>query len=180
MLIRKRPQDIPGGGCAPPAPSPWIRPCELPAAIGDLRELRLLWLSNNQFVGLPTSIQRLTKLEMLFLVRNKLTEIPAEIGDLRELRELSMNNNQLVGLPTSIQRLTKLEELDLRENKLTELTAEIGDLRELRGLWVSHNPLTVDAIRRALKLRKKGVRVFGVAGKHGGYCSYLEVRKKPR
>ena len=60
-------------------------------------------------VGLPTSIQRLTKLEKLDLDGNKLTELPAEISDLRELRELSMSNNQLVGLPTSIQRLTKLK-----------------------------------------------------------------------
>ena len=57
-------------------------------------------------VGLPTSIQRLTKLEKLDLDGNKLTELPAEISD---FRELSMSNNQLVGLPTSIQRLTKLK-----------------------------------------------------------------------
>ena len=60
-------------------------------------------------VGLPTSIQRLTKLEKLDLDGNKLTELPAEISDLRELRELRMSNNQLVGFPTSIQRLTKLK-----------------------------------------------------------------------
>ena len=63
-------------------------------------------------VRLPTSIQRLTKLEKLDLDGNKLTELPAEIteiSDLRELRELSMSNNQLVGFPTSIQRLTKLK-----------------------------------------------------------------------
>ena len=138
-------------------------------------------MSDNRLVGLPTSIQRLTKLQLLHLDRNKLTELPAEIGDLRELSwVLSVNNNQLVGLPSSIQRLTKLERLYLDENKLTELPAEIGDIRELRELDVSQNPLTVDAIRRALKLRKKGVHVYGVAGKHSRYCSCLEVRKKLR
>ena len=150
----------------------------LPAEIGDLRELRMLSVRNNQLVGLPTSIQRLTKLERLYLDGNKLTELPAEIGDLRELRMLSVRNNQLVGLPTSIQRLTKLERLYLDGNKLTELPAEFGDLRELRELSVSQNPLNVDAIRRALKLRKKGILVGGVAGKHSGYFSFLEVRKK--
>ena len=45
-------------------------------------------MSNNQLVGLPTSIQRLTKLEKLDLSGNKLTELPAEISDLGELREL--------------------------------------------------------------------------------------------
>ena len=44
-------------------------------------------MNNNQLVGLPTSIQRLTKLEVLNLSGNKLTELPAEIGDLRELRD---------------------------------------------------------------------------------------------
>ena len=72
-----------------------------------------------------------------------------------------MRNNQLVGLPTSIQRLTKLEELDLSGNKLTELPSEISDLRELS---VIRNPLTADAVRRALKLRRKGVLVRGVVG----------------
>ena len=152
---------------------------ELPAEIGDLRELRELGVSFNQLVGLPTSIHRLTKLERLYLDGNKLTELPAEIGDLRELRDLLVSNNQMVGLPASIQRLTKLEWLNLDVNKLTELPAEISDLRELRELSVNRNPLTVDAIRRALKLRKNGVRVYGVAGEHSGYCSYLEVRKKP-
>ncbi|CAH3180149.1 unnamed protein product, partial [Porites lobata] len=99
----------------------------------------------------------------LYLNGNKLTELPAEISDFRELRELSISDNQLVGLPTSIQRLTKLERLYLSGNKLTELPAEISDLRELRELSVIRNPLTVDAVRRALKLRKKGVLVHGVA-----------------
>ena len=84
-----------------------------------------------------------------------------------------MSYNQLVGLPTSIQGLTKLEWLDLNGNKLTELPAEIGDLRKLGMLTVSHNPLTFEAIRRAWKLRKKGVLVSGVAGKHSGYCSLI-------
>ena len=151
---------------------------ELPAEIGDLRELRLLNVRNNQLVGLPTSVQRLTKLERLYLFENKLTELPAEIGDLRELRTLSVRDNHLIDLPTSIKRLTKLEELELTRNKLTELPAEIGDLRELRFLSVIHNPLTVDGIRSTLKLRKEGVfLVGGVAGEHSGYVSYLEVRK---
>ena len=108
---------------------------------------------------------------------NKLTELPAEIGDLRELRKLNVSNNQLVGLPTSIHRLTKLEELDLNVNNLTELPAEIGDLRELCLLNVSRNPLTVDAIRCALKSRKKGVCVSGVAGKHSGITVIWKFEK---
>ena len=42
-------------------------------------------------------------------------------------------------------------------NKLAELPADIGDLKELRSLSVSGNPLTVDAIKFALKLEKRGL-----------------------
>ena len=76
-----------------------------------------------------------------------------------------MNDNQLVGLPTTIQRLTKLKELSLVANKLKELPAEVCDLRELTHLYVGGNPLNVDAIRCALKLKKKGVYVaIDIAG----------------
>ena len=148
---------------------------ELPAEVGDVKTLRDLRVSKNQLVGLPSSIQRLTKLEGLHLSGNKLTELSAEIGDLRDLRVLSVSYNQLVGLPTSIQRLTKLEELYLDGNKLKELPSEIGDLsdlRELKVLSVSHNPLTVDSIRWALKLRKSGVLVGGFEGEHSSSLVY--------
>ena len=129
---------------------------ELPAEIGDLRELRWLIVNDSHLVGLPTSIRGLTKLERLYLDANKLAELPAEIGDLRELRELRVSHNHLVGLPTSVQSLTKLERLYLDGNKLTELPAEIGDLRELRELRVSNNQLVglPTSIQRLTKLER--------------------------
>ena len=145
----------------------------VPDAVTELSEIKKLVLQKNNLIELPASISKLKNLIVLVLDNNKITELPAEIGDLRELRELWVSNNQLVGLPTSIQRLTKLERLYLDGNKLTELPAEIGDLRKLRILTVSDNPLTVEGIRRALKLATKGVLVFGVTGKHSRYCSLI-------
>ena len=114
-------------------------------------------MTNNQLVGLPTSIQKLNRLSQLYLEGNNLTELPAEIGDLKELWELRVSNNQLVCLPTSIQKLNRLVWLHLDGNNLTELPAEIGDLKELRKLYVGGNPLTIDAIKFALKLEKSGL-----------------------
>jgi len=114
-------------------------------------------VSNNQLVGLPTSIQKLNRLELLYLDGNNLSELPAEIGDLKELRLLSVSNNQLVCLPTSIQKLNRLQRLYLDGNNLSELPAEIGALGELRNLYVGGNPLTIDAIKFALKLEKRGL-----------------------
>ena len=78
-------------------------------------------VSNNQLVGLPTSIQKLNMLSWLSLNGNNLTELPAEIGDLKELRELSVRNNQLVGfvdrlgkLPSKEQQLSRTQHFILR------------------------------------------------------------------
>ena len=80
-----------------------------------------LTVSYNQLVGLPTSIQKLNRLQWLRVNANKLTELPSEIGDLKELRGLNVSDNQLVCLPTSIQKLNTLNILYLHKNNLTEL-----------------------------------------------------------
>ena len=62
---------------------------------GDLKELRDLSVSDNQLVGLPTTIQKLNSLGSLHLDGNKLTELPAEIGDLKGLWSLRVSGNHL-------------------------------------------------------------------------------------
>ena len=53
-------------------------------------------------------------------------------------------------------------------------TADIVVIWKFEKNRVSRNALTVKAIRRALKLRNKGVLVLGVAGKHGGFKSAVK------
>ena len=102
---------------------------ELPAGVGDLMELTTLDLSENQLVGLPTTIKKLNKFKELYLDVNKVTELPPEIFYLKELIALNVGMNQLVVLPSNIPKLSKLMWLMLDKNKLTELPAEIGDLK---------------------------------------------------
>ena len=66
----------------------------------------VLNVSNNQLVGLPQIA--LNMLEALYLDNNRFTELRTSVGDLKELRVLKMRNNQLVGLSSSIQKLSKL------------------------------------------------------------------------
>ena len=68
---------------------------ELPSEISELKELRRLYVSNNQLVSFPTCIQKLNQLEELHLSDSKLTELPSEIGDLQELRKLNVSGNPL-------------------------------------------------------------------------------------
>ena len=66
----------------------------------------VLNVSNNQLVGLPQIA--LNMLEALYLDNNRFTELRTSVGDLKELGVLKMRNNQLVGLSSSIQKLSKL------------------------------------------------------------------------
>ena len=66
---------------------------EIPAEIGNLKELRLLDISNNELVHLPTSMKKLDYLEKLYLGYNKLTALPTEIGDLTNLKEMYVRGN---------------------------------------------------------------------------------------
>ena len=92
---------------------------ELPAEIGDLKELMKLSVSNNQLVGLPTSIQKLNRLEKLKLDGNNLTELPAEIGDLKKLRDLFVSGNPLI--VEAIKFALKLEKRGLS----TDIAGEV-------------------------------------------------------
>ena len=53
--------------------------------IGNLTNLRYLYLSSNQLTKLPREIGNLTNLEKLYLSNNRLTELPREIGNLTNL-----------------------------------------------------------------------------------------------
>jgi len=95
---------------------------EIPPEIGNLENLDLLWLSENQLTGeIPSSIGDLTNLWFLDLMLNQLTgEIPPEIGNLTNLTYLRLGVNQLSGeIPSEIGNLTNLEDLGLYYNQLS-------------------------------------------------------------
>ena len=58
----------------------------VPAEVGRLSALRVLWLSFNQLTSVPAEIGQLTSLEYLWLSGNKLTSVPAAIRELRAAR----------------------------------------------------------------------------------------------
>ena len=101
----------------------------VPAEVGRLSALRVLWLNNNQLTSLPAEIGQLTSLEQLFLVNSQLTSVPAEIGQLTSLVMLHLGDNQLTSMPAEIGQLTSLKELNLYHNQVTSLPAAIREFR---------------------------------------------------
>jgi Leucine-rich repeat (LRR) protein len=81
---------------------------ELPPEIGNLVELQLLHLSQNQLSSLPPEIGNLSNLQGLDLYANPLTNLPPEIGKLESLCYLNLTANRLQYLPTELGQLHQL------------------------------------------------------------------------
>lgn len=60
---------------------------------------------------LSPEIGNLTQLRGLWLADNSLANLPAEIGQLRELAYLDLSNNQLTHLPTELGNLIRLGQI---------------------------------------------------------------------
>lgn len=94
----------------------------LPAALGNLTELRHVNLRNNKFFGsLPPYLFHARELKILVLSGNSLSgPIPHEIGNLKNLQNLDFSQNLFNGsIPLSLVQCNRLKNLSLGQNSLT-------------------------------------------------------------
>jgi len=91
---------------------------ELNPLIGNLTELRELYLHHNHIIHVPESIGDLTKLRRLYLHNNYLSSLPDSIGNLECLSELSLANNNISHFPKSMKNLKRLERMSADREKL--------------------------------------------------------------
>lgn len=96
----------------------------MPGSIGNLINLRELYLDNNQLESLPESLGNLVNLKKLMLYGNELKSLPNSLGNLTRLETLNAWHNQLKSLPASLITLKKLTDLNLRYNQLTHETKQ--------------------------------------------------------
>jgi len=91
-------------------------------------------------VRVDPSICQMSKLNILYLSGNKITELPAEIGAMKFLKELYVAANFLNGLPESVCEMKGLEMIDLRQNRLCYLPSTLKALNFLERIILSDNP----------------------------------------
>ena len=124
-------------------------------AEGRVTELDLGY--NNLAGPLPSELQQLSALKVLYLQGNKLTgPVPAELGQLGSLTHLLLNENQLSGpIPAELGQLGALTTLFLQGNQLSgSIPAELGQLGALKYLYLNGNPQLSGQAALRLHLRE--------------------------
>ncbi|ORY46003.1 RNI-like protein [Rhizoclosmatium globosum] len=139
----------------------------LPSALGQLKEIVGLFLSDNEFTGpIPSVIQQLENLAILNLFENSLTgtiplmpprlehlnlfsnelegTIPSQLGELRFITHLNCSKNNLSGsIPHELcSGLTPLQMLKLSDNKLTGEIPSTIHLLPLHTLILKNNSIS--------------------------------------
>ena len=112
----------------------------LPADLGRLNKLKIIFLSNNDFEEVPEVLADCPHLSMVGFKSNKIRVLGENILPLG-VRWLILTDNQLELLPNSIGRLEKLQKLMLAGNQLRSLPDEMADCQNLELIRLAANRL---------------------------------------
>jgi len=112
--------------------------------IGQLVNLKCLFLSKDQIAEIPEEIGKLTGLKLLDLSANGLPTISkkvvSELSKLKNLEYLDLSQNNLTRVPKIFDDMTKLQLLDLSQNIITDqLPDALNDLPDFKEIFVFNN-----------------------------------------
>jgi hypothetical protein len=114
---------------------------EFPIEIFNLADsLEILNLSDNHLRSLPADLGRLTKLKVIFLSNNDFEEVPEVLADCPNLSMVGFKSNKIRVLGKNVLPLGT-RWLILTDNKLAELPRSIGQLQGLQKLMLAGNQL---------------------------------------
>ncbi|MEA1954799.1 MAG: leucine-rich repeat-containing protein kinase family protein [Campylobacterota bacterium] len=134
----------------------------LPDDFAKLKNLKIVFLSNNLFIEFPSVLAQCLKLSMigirnnqihtlgedalplstrwLILTDNALESLPESLGSLKLLQKCMLSGNRLRSLPKSMRACKNLELLRLSANSFETIPEEILDLPKLSWLAYGGNP----------------------------------------
>jgi internalin A len=108
------------------------------SAIGGLTKLRVLYLQRNLLSDI-SALKKLTKLEILSLNGNQITSI-STLASLKNLRELYLRENKIKSI-TALKKLTKLVILDVGQNSIKSMES-IKSLKNINRFVLDHNQIS--------------------------------------
>lgn len=135
---------------------------DLPAELGRLRRLRILFCSGNRFERLPEVLGECPELSQigcrgaglrevpgaslpprlrwLTLTDNAIESLPDEIGERPLLQKLMLAGNRLAVLPPALAGATNLELIRLAANRLERLPDWLAEMPRLAWIAYAGNP----------------------------------------
>jgi len=112
---------------------------ELPSVLAKCSNLSMIGFRNNQITTVPENSLPLTT-RWLILTDNALFSLPESMGDLSLLQKCMLSGNKLTSLPQSMSQCHNLELLRIAVNELRELPSFLLTLPKLSWLAYSGNP----------------------------------------
>jgi hypothetical protein len=106
-----------------------------------LTNLQEIHIIDNKIKSIPAQIGELINLRVLNLEQNEIESVPYSIGQLGNLRVLNLSNNKIDSVSVEIGKLKQLEELDLSNNELESINDSFADLENLKKLNLSYNKI---------------------------------------
>ncbi|KAI8097230.1 uncharacterized protein BX664DRAFT_292635 [Halteromyces radiatus] len=129
--------------------------------------LKQLWLVDNEYTSLPSSLHYCTQLEHLNISGNQLIDLTTDsLENLHLLKSLRAFNNKLESLPSSFASFQHLNLLYISNNCLTKFPQVICDIPQLTYLDISFNKIT--SLPEEIGNLKKLVSFFAIANRLAG------------
>ncbi|KAI9315500.1 hypothetical protein BX666DRAFT_1956109 [Dichotomocladium elegans] len=135
--------------------------------IQSCRSLESLWLANNDYSVVPSSIRFVRMLENLNISGNRIHDLHhAHFEEITGLKTLRIYNNRLSSLPNTFSTFKQLTSLYMSNNDFTEFPRVICDIISLTFLDISFNKIQEfpDEISNLVNLS----RFFAVANRFSG------------
>jgi len=86
-------------------------------------------------------MQKMTKLKVLKLSKNKITHLLFGVRDIHNLQILHLQSNNLKALPNGMHQLTRLKELRIENNKIEKFNIQLSLMPNLECIsldWFSY------------------------------------------
>lgn len=113
----------------------------------DLTKVQIINLNYNELTNIPNWVFEATNLKVLHLIGNKLTNIDPRLSQLLHLTDLNLSDNQIKSIPEDLIELPTLEKLDLSENELTSFNLKKDQVSpHLQHIDLSYNTVQIEDI----------------------------------